>query len=85
MDPSASGDVASYNIHQGTASGVYTTVVNAGNVTQYVESGLTVGQQLYFVVTAVSATGVESVLLARGKCHRSVADESSLGLVIRTS
>jgi len=59
--PSASGDVASYNIHQGTASGVYTTVINAGNVNQYVESGLTAGQHLYFVITAVSATGVESV------------------------
>jgi len=30
-------------------------------VNQYVESGLTAGQHLYFVITAVSATGVESV------------------------
>ncbi len=60
--PSTSGDIASYNIHQGTASGVYTTVISAGNVNQYVEFGLTSGQQLFFVVTAVSATGVESVV-----------------------
>jgi uncharacterized protein YjbI with pentapeptide repeats len=60
--PSASGDVASYNIHQGTTSGVYTTVINAGNTNQFVETGLTSGQQLFFVVTAVSATGVESVV-----------------------
>jgi uncharacterized protein YjbI with pentapeptide repeats len=59
---SPSGDVVSYNIHQGTSSGVYTTVINAGNTNQYVESGLTSGQQLFFVVTAVSATGIESVV-----------------------
>jgi fibronectin type 3 domain-containing protein len=60
--PSTSGDIESYNIHQGTSSGVYTTVISAGNVNQYVETGLTSGQQMYFVVTAVSATGVESVV-----------------------
>jgi hypothetical protein len=60
--PSPSGDVASYNIHQGTTSGVYTTVINAGTGPQYVDTGLTSGQQYYFVVTAVSASGVESVV-----------------------
>jgi hypothetical protein len=59
---SPSGDVVSYRIHQGTASGVYTTVVNAGNTNQFVETGLTSGQQLFFVVTAVSASGVESAV-----------------------
>ena len=60
--PSTSGDIESYNIHQGTSSAVYTTVISAGNVNQYVEFGLTSGQQMYFVVAAVSASGVESVV-----------------------
>jgi len=59
---SPSGDITSYNIHQGTSSGVYTTVINAGNTNQFVETGLTSGQTLFFVVTAVSSSGVESVV-----------------------
>ena len=59
-NPSVSGDVAGYKIHMGTSSGVYTTVINAGSVNQYVVTGLTSGQTYYFVVTAVSASGVES-------------------------
>ncbi len=58
---SPSPDVAGYNIHIGTTSGVYTTTVNAGLVTQYDLSGLTIGQTDYFVVKAVSTSGVESV------------------------
>ena len=60
-NPSVSGDVAGYNIHLGTSSGVYTTVINAGTGNQFVVTGLTSGQSYFFVVTAVSATGVESV------------------------
>ena len=59
---SPSGDVVGYRIHQGTSSGVYTTVINAGNTNQYVETGLTSGQTLFFVVTAVSASGIESAV-----------------------
>jgi hypothetical protein len=58
---SPSGDVAGYNIHLGTSSGNYTTVINAGTGTSFVVMGLTSGQQYFFVVTAVSASGIESV------------------------
>lgn len=59
--PSASGDVAGYRVRRGTSSGVYTTVIDAGAGPQYVDTGLATGQQYFYVVTAVSATGIESV------------------------
>jgi len=60
--PSSSGDVAGYKVYQGTSSGNYTTTINAGSGNSYVDSGLTSGTTYYFVVTAVSASGVESVV-----------------------
>jgi hypothetical protein len=59
--PSTSGDVAGYNVRRGTSSGVYTTVINAGTGPQYVDTGLTSGQTYFYVVSAVSTSGVESV------------------------
>jgi hypothetical protein len=59
--PGTSGDVAGYNVRRGTTSGVYTTVINAGTGPQYVDTGLTSGQTYYYVVSAVSTSGVESV------------------------
>ena len=60
--PSASGDIAGYTVRRGTTSGVYTTVINAGAGPQYVDTGLTSGQQYFYVVSAVSTSGVESVV-----------------------
>jgi hypothetical protein len=59
--PSPSGDVAGYNVRRGTSSGVYSTVINAGAGPQFVDTGLTSGQRYFYVVSAVSASGVESV------------------------
>jgi hypothetical protein len=57
---STSGDVASYKVYRGTSSGNYTTTINAGNTNSFVNTGLTTGTTYFFVVTAVSASGVES-------------------------
>jgi putative Ig domain-containing protein/fibronectin type III domain protein/galactose oxidase-like protein len=58
--PSTSGDVVSYKVYRGTSSGNYTTTINAGNTNSFVNTGLTTGTTYFFVVTAVSASGVES-------------------------
>jgi len=58
--PSASGDAVSYKVYRGTSSGNYTTTVNAGNTNSFVNTGLTSGTTYFFVVTAVSSSGVES-------------------------
>jgi hypothetical protein len=57
---SPSGDVVSYKVYRGTSSGNYTTTINAGNTNSFVNTGLTSGTMYFFVVTAVSASGVES-------------------------
>lgn len=44
-----------YQVKYGTASGIYTTMVNAGNVMRYTVTGLT-GPRYYFVVSASNAT-----------------------------
>jgi hypothetical protein len=58
--PNTNGNVASYNIYYGTASQSYTKVVNAGNVTSTVISGLTPGVTYYFSVTACDSLGGQS-------------------------
>jgi hypothetical protein len=57
---STSGDVVSYKVYRGISSGNYTTTINAGNTNSFVNTGLTPGTTYFFVVTAVSASGVES-------------------------
>jgi len=52
--------VTGYKIYYGTESGVYTNVVEAGNVTTYTISGLPLGHTYFFVITAYDASGVES-------------------------
>lgn len=59
--PSGSADVASYQVYWGTVSGVYTNSVNVGKTNSYVNTGLSSGTTYFFVVTAVSTSGVESV------------------------
>lgn len=58
---SPSTDIVGYKVYVGTVSGVYPTSTNVGNVSSYVNTGLTSGTTYFFVVTAVSASGVESV------------------------
>ena len=51
-DPPAAGPVpAGYKVYYGTASGVYGSPIDAGNVTQYTVSNLSAGTY-YFVVSA---------------------------------
>jgi fibronectin type III domain protein/BACON domain-containing protein len=52
--------LAGYKVYMGTASGVYGTSLNVGNVTSYVVSNLAVGTTYYFVVTAYNTSGSES-------------------------
>lgn len=58
-DPSP-GSVAGYRVFFGTASGVYTGELDAGNKTSATVSGLTSGDRYYFIVKAYSASGVLS-------------------------
>jgi fibronectin type 3 domain-containing protein len=59
-EPVTSTDLAGYKVYMGTASGVYGTSFNVGNLTSYAVSDLTVGTTYYFVVTAYSTGGSES-------------------------
>jgi len=60
-NPVTSTNLAGYNVHLGTASGVYGPPINVGKVTSYVVSNLALGNTYYFVVTAYNASGVESL------------------------
>jgi len=53
--------VAGYNVYYGGASGTYTNVVNAGNATMVIISGLTYGVTNYFAATTYAASGAESI------------------------
>jgi hypothetical protein len=59
-DPSPDPNVAGYALYYGTASGVYTTRLDAGTNTLLEVAGLQEGQTYYFVVTAYDAVGNES-------------------------
>jgi len=52
--------VAGYKVYYGTESGVYTTVIDVGNVNTYTVSGLPAGTTYFFAVTAYDTSGVES-------------------------
>jgi Fibronectin type III domain/Viral BACON domain len=60
-NPVTSTDLAGYKVYMGTASGVYGTSINAGNVTSYMVSNLTLGTTYYFVVTGYNTSGSESL------------------------
>ena len=59
-DPSPDARVASYVVHYGTASGRYTSSVDAGNATTYTFTNLPVGFTYFLAVTAHDATGAGS-------------------------
>jgi hypothetical protein len=53
-------DLAGYKIHYGTSSTNLTSSVNAGNVTNYTVTGLSLGTTYFFAATAYDASGTES-------------------------
>lgn len=53
-------DLAGYRVYHGTTSGVYTQMVDVGNVMTYQWDGLTPGFTHYFVVTAYDTSSNES-------------------------
>lgn len=53
-------DLAGYNVHFGTASGVYTNTVDVGNVNRWEARNLTEGTTYFFAVTAYTESRVES-------------------------
>ena len=59
---STATDVAGYKVYRGTSPGVYTTTISLNSpVTNYNDQGLATGTTYYYVVTAASSSGVESV------------------------
>jgi len=56
-DPSPSPDVVGYAVYYGTASGVYTTRLDAGTNTVATINGLTEGLTYFFVVTSYDEYG----------------------------
>ena len=61
---SAVSGASGYTIQYGTSTGVYTTSVNAGNVTSYNVTGLTNGTTYYFKVQAYDSANTHSDLSA---------------------
>ena len=59
-DANSEPDLAGYKIYRGCAPGVYDTVVDVGNVTQYTITGLALGQIYYFAATAYDTNNNES-------------------------
>ncbi len=59
-DANPEADLAGYRIHYGTASGLYTVHLDAGNVTSCRVSGLAAGTTYYFAATAYNTRGEES-------------------------
>jgi hypothetical protein len=60
-DPSPDAWVAGYALHHGTASGNYTVHLDVGNSTSVTVSNLTPGVTYYFVATAYTSDGLESL------------------------
>lgn len=59
--------VAGYKVHRGLASGVYTTVIDVGNVTTFSVQNLVAGTTNFFAVTAYNQLGLESIRSAEQK------------------
>jgi hypothetical protein len=58
--PVISTDVAGYMIHYGTASRVYSQVIDVGNTTSFTLNSLNDGQTYYFTTTAYNHAGMQS-------------------------
>ncbi len=46
-----------YKVHVGTASGLYTRIIDVGNITSYIVDSLTTATTYYFAVTAYNSAG----------------------------
>ena len=60
-NPNSESDVSGYRVYFGTSSGSYSQSVNVGKVLDYTLSGLSAGQNYYFVATATNVSGIESI------------------------
>jgi hypothetical protein len=58
--PNTDPSVAGYNVYYGGTSHSYTSLLNAGNVTNTTVGGLAEGKTYYFAVTAYTFDGLES-------------------------
>jgi len=61
-NPSVSLGVVGYDIFYGGASGTYTNMISAGDVTNAIVSGLLAGSEYFFAVAAVNGEGELSAL-----------------------
>ncbi len=59
-DPNPDADIAGYQIHYGTASGSYTSTLEAGTATSVTVSNLADGKTYYFAATAFDGSGSRS-------------------------
>ena len=59
-DPNTENDLAGYNVYYGTASRVYDSVIEVGNITSYTVTDLEPETQYYFAITAYDTSGNES-------------------------
>ena len=59
-DRNSEADITGYRLHCGTATRVYTDVINVGNVTTASVSNLSPGVTYRFAVTALNTAGLES-------------------------
>jgi hypothetical protein len=59
-DPGNQSDLKGYKIYYGTVSGNYQWTIDAGNVTNYMVTGLNTGATYYAAATAYNSSGLES-------------------------
>src|SRR5947207_11367549 len=59
-NPNTESNVAGYKLSFGTQSGVYTTVIDVGNVTTWLVPNLTAGQRYFFAVQAYDTSALLS-------------------------
>lgn len=61
-------DIAGYKVHRGLASGVYTSIIDVGNVTTFSFQNLAAGTTNFFAITAYNQLGIESRRSDEGWC-----------------
>jgi hypothetical protein len=77
----ASSGAVGYKIYYGKVTGVYTTVLNVGNVTNYVVPNVDETQPIFFAATAYDATANESVYSTELACAVISAKATGSGVV----
>ena len=75
-------DLAGYKIYYGSSSsGVYSIIIDVGNVTQYQISGLNIGNTYYFAVSAYDENGNESEFSTEVSYHVKDVDPPAVSSV----